>query len=398
MENGNCGGVMLSAADIESSMQIAGLHLQNGQLEQVEEICANIIRNNERYADAHHLRAIACHHMGRTEEAIGYIRQAISINKLAPQYHAALGSMLAVAGDFENAQKALKLALSIQPNDVETLFNLGLICLNLEVEKEAVDAFNRAVQLAPMEPALHAKLGVALHQTGAFDKAIEAYSESIRLDPSNAEVIFNLGLSQVRQSDLNEALKSFEKTVQIAPDYQLAYSQICNLKRTSGEYEEAVIAGRKAISLNPEDLKTLMDLSYALSGTGETAEAVEISRRAVDLAPQSVAHQIRLGYAHLCNHEPELALTACEQGLSISPNNIPGLAFKASALNELGRRDEAGFIHDFDRIIQVKNFQAVEGYDTVPIFNAALADHIHAHPSLKYSENNRSLKHGQGTE
>ena len=240
-------------------------------------------------------------------------------------------------------------------------------------------------------------LGVAYHEAGNYDKAVNAYSESIRLDPSNAEKFFNLGLSLARQDAMDEALESFEKAIEIMPDYQPAYSQVCNLKRTSGDFEGAALAGRKAIELNPRDLNTLRTLGYALTGIGETEDAVKACKQAIALAPGSVKYVVELGYAYLCNNEPEKALAECDKALKIDPNHISGLAFKSMALNELNRRKEAGFILNFDHLIQIKIFDSIEGYENVTAFNKALTDHIHVHSSLAYMDNNRSLTYGQNT-
>jgi len=388
---------MLAETDIEQSMQLAGQHLQNGQLEKAEAICIKVLDCNDRYADAYHLLGVISHLTGRADDALALLHQAISINNLAPQYHALLGGILAQSGDFGSAKTSLSQAVTLQPDDLDALFNLGFTCLNLGHADDAVEAFRRAVGLAPKEPELQTKLGVAYHEQGDFDSAAKAYREAIRLDPSNAETYYNLGLSLARMDDMDGALAAFENTIKIAPEYQPAHGQIGNLKRTAGEYEGAAVACRRAVELNPNDLNALMDLSYALTGTGETEDAVRFSEQAVGLAPESTDQQARLGYAYLCNKEPEKALEACEKCLAIKPNHIPGLAFKATALNELGRREDAGFLLDFERLIQPKQFETIAGYENVSAFNAAFSDHIRAHPTLKYLDRNRSLISGQGT-
>ena len=388
---------MLTEAEIGQSMQRAGQHLQNGQLEKAEAICIKVLESNDRYADAFHLLGIISHLTGRVEDALALLDQAISINNLAPQYHALLGGILAQSGDFSSAKTALIQAVTLQPDDLEALFNLGFTCLNLGHAGDAVEAFRRAVSLAPNEPELQTKLGVAYHEAGDFDSAVNAYREAIHLDPSNAETYYNMGLSLARMDAMDAALEAFENTIRITPEYQPAHGQIGNLKRTAGEYEGAARACRRAVELNPNDLNALMDLSYALTGTGETQDAVQFSEQAVDLAPDSMEQQSRLGYAYLCNKEPEKALQACEKCLAIKPNHIAGLAFKATALNELGRREDAGFLLDFDRLIEPKQFETIAGYENVSAFNAAFSDHIRAHPTLKYLDRNRSLISGQGT-
>ena len=71
------------------------------------------------------------------------------------------------------------------------------------------------------------------------------------------------------------------------------------------------------------------------------------------------------------------------------------LAFKAIALDELGQRDAVRFLVDFDRFIRPVRFTAPAGFASVADFNAALARHVCAHPTLVFAPASHATRLGK---
>jgi hypothetical protein len=106
---------------------------------------------------------------------------------------------------------------------------------------------------------------------------------------------------------------------------------------------------------------------------------------------------IHVGYAHLVDGKPAAALDAIEKGLNLSPGDTLGLALKVLALVENGDRELAAPLLDFENLVMSKQFGAPAGYGSLDEFNQTLVNHITSHPSLRYSESNRSVVASQGT-
>jgi uncharacterized protein (TIGR02466 family) len=65
------------------------------------------------------------------------------------------------------------------------------------------------------------------------------------------------------------------------------------------------------------------------------------------------------------------------------------------ALCELGERDAARRLADFDGLIQSKKFETPVGFDSLSDFNAALATHICNHPTLASSPASNATRGGK---
>ena len=90
-----------------------------------------------------------------------------------------------------------------------------------------------------------------------FDEALQSYDRAIQLKPDFAEAYYNRGLALVELKRFEEALQSYDRAIQLKPDFAEAYSNrgiaLDELKR----FEEALQSYDRAIQLKP-DIEFLM--------------------------------------------------------------------------------------------------------------------------------------------
>lgn len=229
---------MFDAEKIKATMQEAVDNLKSGQLAKAAQACETLLADNPRYGDASHLLGVIKQQMGEPQEAIKLLKHALSIDNGAARYHSTLGALYAGTEDYKKARESLASSLMINPNDLETLYNQGLACLNMGDAKVAVEVFRRTVKIAPKAPQLLTILGVSCHATGDYGSAISAYRKALKLDTKNPEIFYNLGLSLLRQKNNIEALKAFENAVKILPDFEQALKHINDLKNPEEAQKE----------------------------------------------------------------------------------------------------------------------------------------------------------------
>lgn len=73
-------------------------------------------------------------------------------------------------------------------NTSETQRQFGVRMARMNLWREAMFRFRRAVQIAPDDAEAHNNLAVALEATGDFDAAAKEYREALRLDRSNQHI------------------------------------------------------------------------------------------------------------------------------------------------------------------------------------------------------------------
>ncbi len=121
-------------------------------------------------------------------------------------------------GDYAPAVDALRHILSIDPDDVRLLLNLGGALKELGRLEEAEPVLARAVGLDPRHHGAWSNLGAVSLELQRYDDAIAAFSNAIRLKPDHAPALSGLGVTLRRRGLPREALPFFDLAVAVAPD------------------------------------------------------------------------------------------------------------------------------------------------------------------------------------
>lgn len=125
-----------------------------------------------------------------------------------------------------------------------------------EALQYSLDAYNRAIQLDPVNPGLRLTVGNIYYSLKNYDMASRFFTDSVNLKPDFANGYYNLSIALRDKGDLSNAAAVAEQTIKLlennkdSQDYKVASEYFENLK---GE-----VAGTKKIEpLQNEDLPDL---------------------------------------------------------------------------------------------------------------------------------------------
>jgi len=116
---------------------------------------------------------------------------------------------------------------------------------------EAVDAYLKAVRLAPKNAVLLNKTGIAYHQQHRLPAAKDYYKKAIKIDAKYAEAINNLGTISYAQKNYRAAIRDYNKSIQLKPSAPV-YSNLGTAYFARKMYPETIAAYAKAVELDPE--------------------------------------------------------------------------------------------------------------------------------------------------
>ena len=114
-----------------------------------------------------------------------------------------------------------KAALAANPKDVDAWVSLGNDCFDTHQPQAAVDAYAKALALAPQHP--HAAdiltdQGIMYRELKAYDKALANFKKANALKPQHLPSLLNIGI--VYATDLKDpasAKKAWNKIIETAP-------------------------------------------------------------------------------------------------------------------------------------------------------------------------------------
>jgi tetratricopeptide (TPR) repeat protein len=127
----------------------------------------------------------------------------------------------------------------------------GRSLVNSKQYPQAIDQFNKAIQIDPKyAPAYHGR-GVAFLDHGETDRAIADFGEAIRLDASDARSRYHRAVAYARKKQLDQALADLTEAIRLNPTYAAAYLTRSWVYTEKGEADRAKADRQKAAELDP---------------------------------------------------------------------------------------------------------------------------------------------------
>jgi tetratricopeptide (TPR) repeat protein len=129
-----------------------------------------------------------------------------------------LATMSYGSGDYVAALAHLEAAIAKNPQDAESLSNLGQVLVKLGRTAEAVPFFDRACSLNPRRWAYRFNQARAFALLERWDESIAAYRNAQHLFPNDYVTTFNLALTLHKKGDEAAAVDEYKKAVELNPE------------------------------------------------------------------------------------------------------------------------------------------------------------------------------------
>jgi adenylate cyclase len=121
------------------------------------------------------------------EEAIRLLRLALSIDDGDPETLAFASQISTfLVGDWEKEMEMADRAVALNPNSFHAWLFRGFVYRNAGLSEEAVRSFQRAIRMSPVDPELRfafVGMGFAFIELGRFDEAFVAGKKAQRQNP-----------------------------------------------------------------------------------------------------------------------------------------------------------------------------------------------------------------------
>jgi tetratricopeptide (TPR) repeat protein len=390
------GGAAAESAFVPAALGQALSFLQAGDPKQAWALYRQVLSVQPDHPEALNLGGVAAFQSGRAKQGLKLVRAAVAAQPRYVDARNNLGNMLNASGQLDQAEAAYRAALEIEPGYVDAHYNLGIVLEARARPERAEAAYRSALELRPDFFAAWFNLGNTLKTLGKLDEAMASYRRAIEIRPEYAEAQNNLGSTLRELERLDEAEAAYRRALEIRPDVPDTHYNLGIVLQELGRLDEAVAAYEAARDMDPEHAGALVNLGYALQQSGRLDDAVAAYRRAIAVAPHDIpGTHINLGDLYLQRGDPRAALKVCRAYLEARPGDSGVLAFQAIVLDELGARDELRALLDFDRLIRMRRVTAPQGFSGLTAFNAALAEHVLAHPTLVYAPASHATRQGK---
>jgi tetratricopeptide (TPR) repeat protein len=167
-----------------------------------------------------------------------------------------------------------------------------------EQYRDALDAYNNAVELDPYYSIAWNGRGNALTALGYYEEAIRSYNRAIELDPYYGQAWDNKGFALYRDGMFNESLAAYNRAIAINPnDLHALLNKGMNLQKLGrldearSAYEDVVKIADKEVRKDPNTANYNADLwakrGDALFRLGQFSEALDSYNRSRVINPKN---------------------------------------------------------------------------------------------------------------
>jgi tetratricopeptide (TPR) repeat protein len=184
-----------------------------------------------------------------------------------------LGQSYLQLENYEKAEQAYKKAVSIQEDSCGQC-GLGMVLHRQGRNDEAEKALKRAMALNPRDVCAINQLGRMYYKLDRYPEAVEAFQAEVKLRPSAIAYHF-LGNSYLYSDQFEKALTAYDDALRVDPDYYRVYRYRGHAFNHLKRWPEAVGSYRKAIKANPNDNEAHLGLGFVELQRGNTKAALE---------------------------------------------------------------------------------------------------------------------------
>ena len=204
-------------------------------------ILTKVLELNSDYVEAYYNRGFAYLNIGEYQDARANFKKALDLKQ---DYTEAKWGLQ----ETELYLKSIKL---IDPNaaNAKAYYNRGFARLNISKFKEAIDDFDKVLELDPNYTEAYHKRGAAKFSIELYKSAVADYNKVIQLNPEFPSVYTNRGEAKIKLKQYKSAITDCDKAIQMDPHDTYAYYIRADAKFYMGDIEEGKLDLKIALKL-----------------------------------------------------------------------------------------------------------------------------------------------------
>ncbi len=262
-----------------------------------------------------------------------------------PSIHAAIGSLYLKSGNIGVASQHFEQAIEADPNSSMGYTGRFQILLAQKKQEEAMAAFAKAAEVAPVRSGIRIRYAQYLQQSQGDEAAKAALDEILAAAPDYLPALGLAAELAAKMEQPKESKKLVERALKLDPIDPTALRITGTLLVLEQKFDEAISQLEKTLELYPEDIKANYQIALAYLAKHDLGKAKSCLSRVVQKVPGHLEANALLSTIQVQEEDYSGAIITLEKFLKANPNSIQGYLLLAEAYNRQGNNEAAVAIY-----------------------------------------------------
>lgn len=233
---------------------LAVVRYENNKQEAALAHLRKITHDDEEFENSIVLQAKILTDLKRTPEAITLVKKLIDNPKRRqPLFYNLLAGIYVNQDQLALGHEILKKGVELYPDNVQLLFEYGLMLEQEGKQSEAIASMEKVVELQPDHVEALNYLGYTWADNNIhLEKALAYVKKAIALKPDNGYILDSLGWVYFRMGELEKAKKELEHALTLEPKDPYIHEHMGDIYQSTGQKEKARETYRQALEMSKD--------------------------------------------------------------------------------------------------------------------------------------------------
>ncbi len=202
------------------------------------------------------------------------------------------GLNLIQQGNFDEAEKAFKAILLVEPKALDVRMNIGYIAFKKSDYARAYDIFKKITDEVPNDVESLNRLALSAMYLGKFDEAESSLLKCVEAKPDHFDSWMNLCALAGFMHDEIKGIQYATKALTIRPGDANAYVNFGSTLQACNRPKDAAHAFETALLLDKKQIGAVVNLGVISAQFGDDAKAIEYFDKAIQLSTLNDATRV----------------------------------------------------------------------------------------------------------
>jgi tetratricopeptide (TPR) repeat protein len=284
---------------------------------------------------------------GKSKTALDFINQALDIWRDEPAWHIIAAELSAEFKRFEQAIDHMEKASSLDRENPETLYKLGIAYMQGGLPGNGIRVLERAVNLEPLKPEYWAKLAQAHQAAEEYSPAMASIEKASKLAPKSPKFLLQAAEIAADKGSLLKRDKFIRQAIELQPREKEEIIHLTRLLLRKNDAEKAIEILDDVITHSVTPTPLLMQKAFIIRETAGIDEEIKLLVQLAKQDPQNPLILARLSAAYIQTNNFSDAIKAGQYALKnagrqLSPDQIARIHYQIGVLfHRTGQLDQA---------------------------------------------------------